>query len=68
MLSEIGKHLDSRKTNFTVPLATREEMTKTLAIGILLSLAFYLPSCVFIYITNLCTACDCIFIHWIRDI
>ena len=44
------------------------EMTKTLVILMLLFLAFYLPSCAFIYIINLCTNCDCVFIHWIRDI
>lgn len=31
-------------------------------------LACYLPSCVCIYIVNLCTSCDCAFIHWVRDI
>ena len=45
-----------------------KKMTNTLLIVILLFLAFYLPSCVFIYIINLCTNCDCVFIHWIRDI
>ena len=45
-----------------------KKMTKTLVIVMLLFVAFYLPSCVFIYIINLCTNCDCIFIHWIRDI
>ena len=45
-----------------------KKMTKTLMIVILLFVAFYLPSCIFIYIINLCTDCDCMFIHWIRDI
>ena len=45
-----------------------KKMTKTLVIVILLFLAFYLPSCIFIYIFNFCTECDCVFIHWIRDI
>ena len=45
-----------------------KKMTKTLLIVILLFLAFYLPSCIFIYIINLCTDCNCMFIHWIRDI
>ena len=44
------------------------KMTKTLVIAISLFLAFYLPSCVFIYIINFCTDCNCTFIHWIRDI
>ena len=45
-----------------------KKMTKTLVIVMLLFLAFYLPSYVFICIINLCTHCDCMFIHWIRDI
>ena len=43
-------------------------MTKTLVIAIFLFLAFYLPSCVFSYIINFCTVCNCTFIQWIRDI
>ena len=45
-----------------------KKMTKTLVIVMLLFLAFYLPSYVFICVINLCTDCDCMFIHWIRDI
>ena len=45
-----------------------KKMTKTLRIVIFFCLAFYLPSCVFMYIINLCADCDCTFIHWIRDI
>ena len=45
-----------------------KKMTKTLVIVMLLFLAFNFPSCVFIYIINLCADCDCMFIHWIRDI
>ena len=45
-----------------------KKMTKTLVIVMLLFLAFYLPSYVFICIIDFCTDCDCMFIHWIRDI
>ena len=45
-----------------------KKMTKTLVIAILLFVVFYLPSCIFVYIINLCTNCDCVYIHWIRDI
>ena len=45
-----------------------KKTTRTLVIAIFLLLTFYLPSCIFIYIINLCTNCDCRFIHWIRDI
>ena len=34
----------------------------------MLFLACYLPSCVCIYITNFCTSCNCVLIHWVRDI
>ena len=45
-----------------------KEVTKTLIIVMLLFLAFDLPSCIFTYIINFCTKCECTFIHWIRDI
>jgi len=45
-----------------------KKMTKTLRTVIFLFIAFYLPSCVFMYIINLCADCDCTFVHWIRDI
>ena len=45
-----------------------KKMTKTLVIVIVLFLVFYLPSCICIYIINFCTTCDCVFIHWARDI
>ncbi|XP_020615356.1 adenosine receptor A1-like [Orbicella faveolata] len=48
-------------------LMWEKKMTKTLLIVMLLLLAFYLPSCIFIYIINLCKDCNCVFIHWIRD-
>lgn len=45
-----------------------KKVTKTLLIVLILFLACYLPSCVCIYIVNLCSTCDCVFIHWVRDI
>ena len=45
-----------------------KEVTKTLLIVLMFFLACYLPSCVCIYIVNLCSTCDCVFIHWVRDI
>ena len=45
-----------------------KKITKTLVIVLLLFLACYLPSCICIYIINFCTNCDCVFIHWVRDI
>ena len=42
-----------------------QKVTKTL---ILIFLACYLPSCICIYITNLCSSCSCTLIHWARDV
>ncbi|XP_068756095.1 trace amine-associated receptor 9-like [Montipora capricornis] len=46
----------------------QKKITTTLVIVLTLFLAGYLPSCVCIYIINLCTDCNCEFIHWVRDI
>ncbi|XP_078359132.1 adenosine receptor A1-like [Oculina patagonica] len=45
-----------------------QKVTKTFMIMLALFLACYLPSCICIYITNLCSSCSCTFIHWARDI
>ena len=45
-----------------------KKITKTLVIVLMLFLAFYLPSCICIYIINFCANCNCVFIHWVRDI
>ncbi|XP_020615358.1 adenosine receptor A3-like [Orbicella faveolata] len=61
---------DSTEENLAMKQAIKWEkkITKTLVIVLVLFLAFYLPSCVCIYIINFCTDCDCVFIHWVRDI
>ena len=45
-----------------------QKVTKTFMIVLALFLACYLPSCICIYITNLCSSCSCTFIHWARDV
>ena len=45
-----------------------KKITKTLVIVLVIFLAFYLPAFICIYIINFCTNCDCMFIHWVRDI
>ena len=45
-----------------------QKVTKTFMIMLGLFLACYLPSCVCIYITNLCSTCSCNFVHWARDV
>ncbi|XP_015776142.1 PREDICTED: D(2) dopamine receptor-like [Acropora digitifera] len=60
---------DSSEENVIKKQAIKLEkkITKTLVIVLLLFLACYLPSCICIYIINLCTNCNCMFIHWVRD-
>ena len=64
-----GLH-DSTEENMVMKQAVKREkkITKTLLIVLALFLAFYVPSCVCIYIINFCSTCDCVFIHWVRDI
>ena len=61
---------DSKNESLAMKQAVEREkkVTKTLLIVLILFLACYLPSCVCIYIVNLCSTCDCVFIHWVRDI
>ncbi|KAL9970462.1 hypothetical protein ACROYT_G022840, partial [Oculina patagonica] len=49
-------------------LKWEKKMAKALVIVLGLFLACFLPSCVCIYIINLCSTCNCVFIHWIRDV
>ena len=61
---------DSTEENLAKKRAIKWEkkITKALIIVLLLFLACYLPSCICIYIINFCTNCNCLFIHWVRDI
>ena len=61
---------DSTEENLAMKQAIKWEkkITKTLVIVLVLFLAFYLPACICIYIINFCSSCDCVFIHWVRDI
>ena len=45
-----------------------EKVAKAFLIMLAFFLACYLPSCICIYITNLCISCSCISIHWARDV
>ncbi|XP_068692323.1 beta-1 adrenergic receptor-like [Montipora capricornis] len=61
---------DSSEENAVKKQAVKREkkITKTLVIILALFSAFYVPSWVCVYIINFCATCDCIFIHWVRDI
>jgi len=45
-----------------------QKVSKTCLIMLAVFLASYLPSCVLIYFTNLCSSCSCGFIHVARDV
>ena len=49
-------------------LQWEQRVTKSFLIMLAFFLGCYLPSCVCIYITNLCSVCSCVFIHWARDV
>ena len=49
-------------------LIWEKKMAKALVIVLGIFLACFLPSCVCIYIINLCSTCNCVFIHCIRDV
>ncbi|KAL9970466.1 hypothetical protein ACROYT_G022844 [Oculina patagonica] len=61
---------DSTDENLAMKQAVKMEkkITKTLLFVLALFLACYVPSNICIYIINLCTTCNCVFIHWVRDI
>ena len=60
---------DSSSENFAKrqALLWEKKMAKALVIVLGIFLACFLPSCVCIYIINLCSTCNCVFIHCIRD-
>lgn len=49
-------------------LKWEQKMAKALVIILGIFLACFLPSCVCIYIINLCSTCNCVFINIIRDV
>ena len=61
---------DSSSENFAKrqALLWEKKMARALVIVLGIFLACFLPSCIFIYIINLCSMCNCVFIHWIRDV
>ena len=62
-------HNNTRENLVMIQAMKREKKTtKTLFVALGLFLACYLPSCVCIYIINFCSACDCLFIKWARNI
>ena len=43
------------------------KLTKTYLIMLAVFLCCYIPSCIMIYLMNLCHTCSCELIHWLRD-
>ena len=44
------------------------KVAKALSIVLLTFLASFLPACVIIYLLNFCLSCNCLLVHWLRDI
>ena len=44
------------------------KVAKALSIVLLTFLVSFVPACVIIYLLNFCLSCDCLLVHWLRDI
>ena len=49
-------------------MAMEKQLTRAFNLILMFFILCLVPSCVMIYIINLCDECDCIFIHWLRDL
>ena len=48
-------------------IMVENKLTKTYLIMLAVFLFCYIPSCIMIYLMNLCHTCSCELIHWLRD-
>ena len=48
-------------------IEVENKLTKTYLIMLSVFLSCYIPSCIMIYLMNLCHSCSCELIHWLRD-
>ena len=48
-------------------IVMENKLTKTYLIMLAVFLSCYIPSCIMIYLMNLCHTCSCELIHWLRD-
>ena len=44
------------------------KVAKALSIVLLTFLVSFVPACVIIYLLNFCLSCNCLLVHWLRDI
>lgn len=49
-------------------MKAESKATKALVLVLLTFLLCFTPACVMIYMLNFCTVCDCLFVHWLRDL
>ncbi|XP_078359633.1 D(5)-like dopamine receptor [Oculina patagonica] len=49
-------------------MAMEKQVTRAFNLILMFFILCLIPSCIMIYIINLCDKCDCIFIHWLRDL
>lgn len=49
-------------------MAMEKQVTRAFNLILIFFILCLIPSCIMIYIINLCDACDCTLIHWLRDL
>ena len=49
-------------------IAMEKQVTRAFNLILIFFILCLIPSCIMIYIINLCDACDCTLIHWLRDL
>lgn len=49
-------------------MAMEKQLTRSFSLILMCFILCLIPSCVMIYMINLCNDCDCILIHWLRDL
>lgn len=49
-------------------MAMEKQVTRAFNLILIFFILCLIPSCIMIYIINLCDTCDCALIHWLRDL
>ena len=60
-----GQSEHNKARQRAIEMETKLTKTYLMMLGVFLSC--YIPSCIMIYLMNLCHACSCELIHWLRD-
>ena len=46
----------------------KQKVTKALSSVLIAFLVSFVPACVIVYLLNFCLSCNCLLVHWLRDI